>query len=135
MCLHIRSNIRKGTTMIRFLVAIVLSAIVAATLEAQSSWPQFRGPDGSGVITGKVLPPDTWNAKENLAWKVDVPGHGWSSPIIVAGRVFVTSCVSAEKVKAPKTGYYAPFDAKTHKGEHRWLVICLDAETGKVLWE
>lgn len=100
-----------------------------------SDWPQFRGPGGTGVVMSKVLPPDTWTAKENVAWKYEVPGHGWSCPIVVGGKVFVTSCVTDAKVAAPKTGYYAPMDTKTHDGEHRWTVVCLDAATGKVLWE
>lgn len=100
-----------------------------------ADWPQFRGPGGTGVVTGKVIPPDTWAAKENVAWKYEVPGHGWSCPIVVGGKVFVTSCVTDAKVAAPKTGYYAPKDTKTHDGEHRWTLFCLDAATGKVLWE
>ncbi len=103
--------------------------------KASADWPQFRGPGGTGVVTGKVLPPDTWGAKENVAWKYEVPGHGWSCPIVVGGKVFVTSCVTDAKVAAPKTGYYAPMDTKTHDGEHRWTLFCLDAATGKVLWE
>lgn len=97
-------------------------------------WPQFRGPAGTGVVTGKRFPPAAWSPKENVAWRYEVPGQGWSCPIVVGGKVFVTSCVSDEKVAAPKTGYYAPKDTKTHAGEHRWLVLCLDAATGKVLW-
>lgn len=117
---------------------IALSTLVLAMVAGlghAEDWPQFRGPGGTGVITSKVLPPDRWSATDNLAWKHDVPGHGWSCPIVVAGRVFVTSCVSEAKVGAPKTGYYAPTDCKIHKGEHRWVVTCLDAATGKVLWE
>jgi len=102
---------------------------------APTDWPQFRGPGGTGVVTGKTLPPDTWSAKENVAWKYEVPGHGWSCPIVVGGKVFVTSCVTDAKVAAPKTGYYAPTNTKTHDGEHRWTLYCLDAATGKVLWE
>jgi len=102
---------------------------------APADWPQFRGPGGTGVVTGKTLPPDTWTAKENVAWKFEVPGHGWSCPIVVGGKVFVTSCVTDAKVAAPKTGYYAPTNTKTHDGEHRWTLYCLDAATGKVLWE
>ena len=56
------------------------------------------------------------------AWKYEVPGHGWSCPIVVAGKVFVTSCVTEAKVAAPKTGYYAPKDTKTDDGEHRWTL-------------
>lgn len=118
--------------------ALVLSAAAIAFGSAAAraeDWPQFRGPGGRGVITGPVHPPDQWTTSENVAWKTEIPGCGWSCPIVTGDRVFVTSCVSADKVVAPKTGYYAPLDSKTRKGEHRWTVHCIDAATGKVLWE
>lgn len=114
---------------IAFCILLALPAAARA-----DDWPQLRGSSG-GVVDSKLLPPASWGPSENVAWKFAVPGHGWSSPIVVGGRVFVTTCVADEKVKAPKTGYYAPLDAKKHAGEHRWLLLCLDAATGKVLWE
>ncbi len=115
-------------------------ALAAAVLSLPSAasggdWPQFRGPGGTGVVTDKVLPPDTWTPTQNVAWKYEVPGRGWSSPIVVGGKVFVTSCVTDAQAAAPKPGYYAPNDTKTHDGEHRWTAFCLDAATGKLLWE
>src|SRR4051794_19825380 len=116
---------------------LVLAAAVLALPSAARAgdWPQFRGPGGAGIAAGPVLPPDTWAPKQNVAWKYEVPGHGWSCPIAVGGKVFVTSCVTDAKAAPPKTGYYAPKDTKTHEGEHRWTVFCLDAATGRVLWE
>lgn len=98
-------------------------------------WPQFRGHGGSGVVKGSLVPPTTWTKKENVLWKYEMPGHGWSSPIVVGGKIFITSCVTDAKLAAPKTGYYAPRDTKTHDGVHCWMLFCLDAVTGKVLWE
>lgn len=115
--------------------AAVAAALIVASHGIAADWPQFRGSDGSGVVTDKLLPPDRWSTKENVAWKLEIPGHGWSCPIVSGGRVFVTSCVSDEKFAVAKTGYYAPFEVKTLKGEHRWTVFCLDAATGKIQWE
>lgn len=114
---------------------IALAALAAAVTGRAGDRPQFRGPGGAGVVTDRVLPPDTWTPTQNVAWKADLPGLGWSCPIVVGGKVYVTSCVTDGKATAPKTGYYAPKDTKTHAGEHRWTVSCLDAATGKVLWE
>ena len=117
---------------IRILATLItLLAVTAAGRGAD--WPQFRGPGGTGVVTGSVVPPDTWTGTQNVAWKYEVPGHGWSCPIVVGGKVFVTSSVTDSKLAAPKTGFYAPTDTKTHDGEHRWTLFCLDAATGKVL--
>ncbi len=108
---------------------------VATDAPGADDWPQFRGPGGRGVVTGPALPPDVWTGSRNIAWKYEGPGHGWSSPNIGGDKVFGTSCAAEEKRPAPKTGFYAPTDTKTHEGEHRWMLFCLDAATGKVLWE
>jgi outer membrane protein assembly factor BamB len=76
--------------------------------------PQFRGTGGSGVSTEKGLP-IKWSAKENLRWKVELPGRGLSNPVISGDRIFLTACTGPEQ-----------------KREH---VLCLDLKTGKKLWE
>lgn len=69
-------------------VALVHGAIVA------SDWPQWRGPNGTGVADGMPLPL-TWSATENIAWKAPIAGLGVSAPIAVGDRVFVTSQIGA----------------------------------------
>ena len=63
------------------------------------------GRAASGVADQSTLP-RTWSAKENIAWTIDVPGRGWSSPIVWNDRVFVTSAVSPGAFKAPSTGIF-----------------------------
>jgi outer membrane protein assembly factor BamB len=116
------------------LVIIGILCAVGPGLHAED-WPQFRGPKGAGVVAGSLVPPDRWTTKDNVSWNVEVPGQGWSCPIVVGNRVYLTSCKGPEKVVSPKTGYYAPLDCKTSKGEHQWVVHCLDATTGKTIWE
>ena len=53
-------------------------------------WPGFRGPGGSARLP-ELEHPSEWGAEQNVAWKVDVPGGGWSSPVVAGGRVFVTT--------------------------------------------
>jgi len=74
--------------------AIVLaSALLAAghTLAAED-WPQFRGPTGQGVSTEVELPVQ-WSESSNVRWKVEVPGSGWSSPVVAGDRVWLTTAV------------------------------------------
>ncbi|HSQ54315.1 MAG TPA: PQQ-binding-like beta-propeller repeat protein, partial [Gemmata sp.] len=120
---------------IRLVMLTALGVLLSCPMTRAEDWPQFRGPHGSGVVSGTVVPPAEWDKTKNVAWKVEIPGLGWSCPIVAGNRVFVTSCASESQVSAPKTGYYAPLDNKTAKGEHRWMVFCLDATTGKILWE
>jgi outer membrane protein assembly factor BamB len=62
--------------------------LIAALLLAQ--WPQFRGPDGSGVSRAAGVPLK-WSEHENVRWKTPVHGKGWSSPIVLGGRVWMTT--------------------------------------------
>ncbi len=115
-----------------FLTMWVASA--GLPLHAGENWPQFRGDQASGVATGKNLP-DAWSTTKNVVWKTEIPGKSWSSPIVWGDKVFVTTCVAAGKAEPPKTGFYAPKATAIPPGEHRWMVFCLDARSGKVLWE
>lgn len=63
---------------------------VAAVTAADTNWPQFRGLQ-AGVVSDDPALPDTWSTTENVAWKTDIPGTGWSSPIVWGDHVFVTS--------------------------------------------
>ena len=58
---------------------------------AFGDWSRFRGPNGSGISEEKAPTPTNWSEKENLKWKIPLPGAGVSCPIVVGNRVFVTS--------------------------------------------
>lgn len=82
-----------GTAVRLWLAAAGLClALVALCLAgpAAADWPQFRGPRGDGHSTATGLPL-TWSETENVAWKVAVPGRGWSSPVVSEGRVWLTT--------------------------------------------
>jgi len=97
-----------------------------AAAGAGNNWPQFRGPGGSGISdspeSAKV--PTNWDRTNNVAWRIEVPGRGWSSPIVWGDKVFVTTAVSLVDPARPSS-----------KDQHAWLVIAYALETGKNLWE
>jgi outer membrane protein assembly factor BamB len=70
-----------------WLLFVVTAHPIAA---AGQGWPQFRGPDGQGHSSERGLPLE-WSESRNVAWKTPVPGRGWSSPVIGAGRVWLTT--------------------------------------------
>ena len=72
----------------RTLFLLALFLLLAQSLHAED-WPRFRGPRGDGV-SGESTLPLKWGPKENIAWKVELPGPGSSSPIVLGQRVFVT---------------------------------------------
>src|SRR5688572_18155606 len=107
-------------------------AIATATLAADT-WPQFRGPGGRGIAEGANLP-DRWSPTDNIAWKIAVPGTGWSSPIVAGDRVFVTSVVSATETEKPTKGLYFGGERPASTAEHRWVVAAYDLASGRLLW-
>jgi hypothetical protein len=119
--------------------ALSLALGVAAPLAAED-WPQFRGPAGSGASRGTTLPTE-WSAEKNVAWKVSLPGSGWSQPVVVGDKLFVTAAV-ADKLGKPKNFFGGVVDPSTTAAgkqkapdvEIDWQVITLDRATGKTLW-
>jgi outer membrane protein assembly factor BamB len=100
---------------------ILLAAFtwLACASAPAADWPEFRGPDGQGHAEEHGLPV-LWGPMKNVAWKVAVPGNGWSSPIVFKGRVYLTTAV-------PPTG--------GRKGELSLRALCLDAKSGTVVWD
>lgn len=88
----------------------VVATAVLSSFAGAAEWPQFRGPNSSGIGDGK--PPVEFGPSQNLLWKTAV-GLGLSSPIVVKGRVFLTEFDRAAKQLA---------------------TLCLDQRTGKILW-
>lgn len=115
----------------------VLAILAASGLAwaADANWPQFRGEGGRGVSDGAGLP-ERWSATDNVAWKTDIPGRGWSSPIVWGNKVFLTTVVNLGKSEEPKKGLYLGGERPDAPASvHQWKVYCLDLETGAVAWE
>ncbi len=120
-------------------VTIILSLLLSiATDGAAQQWPKFRGLNAGNIADDPNLP-DTWSETENIAWKIDIPGLSWSSPIIWGDHIIVTAAISAaadEEVQ-PIPGLYDPGEhngSVPASGEHRWVVYDIDFETGAVRW-
>lgn len=112
--------------------ALLLTATLA--LAATENWPQFRGPGSNGIAEDHPRLPNEWSPTKNIAWKIDVPGRGWSSPIVWGNRVYVTSVVSTEPKEAARKGLYFGGERDTPRDEHRWMVFAYDFDTGKLAW-
>ena len=93
---------------------LLLPAVVAAlALVSQAAdWPAWRGMDGLGVSPEKGLPLE-WSHEKNVAWRTVLPGRGSSSPIVVGGRVYVTTQTEGKSLR----------------------VLALDAATGALAWD
>ncbi len=112
----------------------LLTLTIAHVAHGQTTnWPQFRGANSDGLAAGATLP-DTWSTTENVVWKSEIPGWGWSSPVIWGDKIFVTAAVSEhERAKLVIGGY--PGGQVKPTDVHRWMTYCLDFDTGKIVWE
>jgi len=101
--------------------------ILSSVTFAASNWPRFRGSDAVGIVEDPSLP-DTWSATENVKWKTDIPGKGWSSPVVWGDRVFVTSVIRANSSYVPDRKLYSgTLDQVPPTDEHWRMIYCLVA--------
>ncbi|MEP3479632.1 MAG: PQQ-binding-like beta-propeller repeat protein [Fuerstiella sp.] len=105
---------------VKFLVfsAFVLLAIPDASI---ADWTRFRGPNGTGISESDA--PTEFDADTNLRWKLELPGRGISSPIVVGTKVFVT-CYSG----------YGMGDGEGQIEDLKRHLVCIDRNSGKTLW-
>lgn len=140
--------------------ALVGAALVAAPHARRADvpeWPRFRGPESNPVSQGRL--PSTWSKTDNVEWATEIPGLGWSSPIVSGGKIFVTAAVNEGDAKKPQVGteYSNEYVAELMKqglpekevearvvardfelpGEVvvHYFLYCLDLQSGKLLWK
>lgn len=116
---------------------VMLGAVLAfASTSRAGNWPQFRGPDASGVAAGKA-PPATWNIEtgENVLWKTKIPGLSHASPIIWGDRVYLITAVDpTDDEPQLAVGLYGAIEPVEGEGPQRWELVCVDRASGKLLW-
>ena len=97
-------------------VLLVHVGISSAALgnELAHDWPWWRGPNSNGVAAAGQTPPVEFGETKNVVWKVDVPGRGHSSPIVVGQRVLLTTADEDRQVQS---------------------VLCFDRKTGRQEWK
>jgi len=137
---------RRAVTGLLFLGLGPLAIVLAGPPEPDSarggpearadSWPQFRGPQASGVADGAKLP-DAWDATggKGVLWKTRIPGLAHSSPVVWGDQVFVTSAISSRSDASFKPGLYGDGTASEDLSEHRFVLVSLDRRSGELQWE
>lgn len=80
-------------------------------------WPRFRGPSGDGTATADASLPLRWGADENILWRCELPGEGWSSPVIGEGTVYLTAAIP---------------DSEGEEGDLDLSLLMVDAERGEL---
>ncbi len=142
----------------KFALLCVLALACVTVYGQDVVWPQFRGPQSNPVGTHTRLA-DRWSKTENVEWSQEIPGRGWSSPIVTGSKVYLTTVTTEGKSKLPQIGteYSNEYAAELEKqglpieeiikrlterdielpGEVtlHYLLYCLDLKSGKVEWK
>jgi len=110
-------------------------AFLRPTLVAQKAgdefWPQWRGPQMSGV-SASATPPASWSESKNVRWKIEIPGRGSASPVVWGDRVYLLTAIPvAGGVADP----HAPRGGLPERGLHRFVVMAINRKDGKVVWQ
>jgi outer membrane protein assembly factor BamB len=116
-------------------LSVMLVAVGMVQAQSDSHWPQWRGPFFNGMARGDA--PTVWSDTKNIKWKTEIPGRGFSTPVMWGDRIFLTTAIPSGKPAAEP----APAEGRRAGGgagplvEHKFEVLCLDRKTGKILWQ
>ena len=128
---------------IHFRFVLLVLALPSVVVCGEDNWPRFRGAAGTGVAEDDPRLPDSWSKTDNVKWVADVPGWGWSGPIVWGKKLFVTSVISDEEHPfihwyQPKAGPYSTspivYGDYYYTLMDRGFLTCHDARTGEEIY-
>lgn len=115
--------------------AVLLVLFCASAVSAGDKWLQWRGPDGQGHAGDADIPTD-FSMEKSVIWKADIPGKGWSTPVVVDGRIWLTTAISTpatEEEKERRLGDDPLKQIKMVVGKIELRAICVRFDNGRVL--
>jgi outer membrane protein assembly factor BamB len=114
---------------------LIFVTFANASAFGEASWSQWRGPGGLGHATATGLP-TSWSETENVTWKTDLPGKGWSSPVIEDGRIWMTTGIdraASEEEKEERLRSNTGNQPLVVSDFVKLHAVCVDLKTGKLL--
>ena len=113
------------------LAAAVSLVLSGSTNDADKYWPQWRGPERTGV-SKSANPPVTWAENKNIKWKIEIPGRGSASPVVWGDRLFLLTAVP---VGASLAESHQPRGGVSPRVAHSYRVLAVNRADGKIAWE
>ncbi len=140
---------------------VVCVLLVSASVVFAQDWPQWRGPNRDGKVTG-FKAPQQWPKELKLRWKTPV-GTGDATPALVGDKLYVftrqgveevTTCLEVERGEEQWMSKYVAqavtgAASRQHPGPRSsptvadgkvvtlgvgGVLSCLNAATGKLMW-
>jgi len=138
---------RRVSTLLFSALALSLVALAAfgpfstGAAPANTNWSQWRGSEGTGISSETNVPTE-WSVDKNIKWKTPISGNGQSQPIVWGTKIFLTTDIEGEVLPGAKAvehmvegKVFVHPDSVGANRRHTFKVICVDRNTGKVLWE
>jgi outer membrane protein assembly factor BamB len=99
------------------LLAAIATSILSVT--AHADWPEFRGSSGNGLVREAQLPLH-WSPSEHVQWRTELPGEGWSSPVVVGNKIYMTAAIATD-------------DSTDEDPTYELSLLVVDATSGQVI--
>ncbi len=121
------------------LLSHLFATPVAAESTADSYWPQWRGPQLTGVAP-EADPPTVWSEGKNVAWKIEIPGKGSASPIVWDDNVYVLTAVPFGEPVAPETPLEGSQGGRRPRGiqpsqAQQFTILAIRRADGGIAWQ
>jgi len=113
---RLRNAGRKAAWSLALGVLVAGVLIAGSVTRAADAWPQFRGPTADGIAADTQVPLQ-WDRETNIRWRTELPGQGWSSPVIGEGIIYLSAAISR--------------DADSD-GDYDLALILIDQESGAI---
>lgn len=116
-------------------VSLPLLSVTGQERPLARDWAQWRGPDATGVAE-HADPPIEWSETKNIRFKLELPGTGYGSPVVVGDRIYLTATeeVGPAGKAVPDDAPGAHNNAKVDR-RHRFLAIAIDRKKGEIVWQ
>lgn len=112
---------------------LLAAAPLAADPNGLGHWPQWRGPSATGAAAPEAAPPLHFGEKQNLAFKVEVPGHGMASPVVWGDDIFLLTAVPIAGAPAPSPAGDGRFPMAA-PSRQRFELIAFARQDGGIRW-
>lgn len=115
---------------------LIFTLIISITAVNAGDWTQFRG-ENLGRMDS-IQHPLQWSSDAGIAWAVPMSGSGWSSPVVVGDRVFLTAAEATDgsRPQGMMAGVASMGSYRNSKPvQHAFTVSCLSLQDGRQLWK
>ena len=135
----------RGIAVFVFCLFAISTLVLASESFADPTkyWPQWRGPEMTGVAPHGD-PPVEWGEDKNIRWKIEIPGKGHASPVVWYEKIFVLTAIETdkdvetqeeEKADEQLPAWRRRMSGKKPSNIYKYDIFAINRRDGKILWQ